>query len=258
MNALLCYAAIWLVDFEFRQPAGDRPAVQCMVAHEYRTGRTIRLWADDLYRMSAPPFPIGPDTLVVAYFASAEVSCFLELGWQTPSRVLDLFTEFRCLTNGRSTTAGNGLLGALAEFGLHAIDGAEKCDMRNLAQRGGPYSADERSALLSYCQSDVEAVGRLLTAMAPKIDLPRALLRGRFMAAVARIERCGVPIDCATLQAIRANWPAMKSALIDAMSRRRIRLALVICGTRFPALVLPIGWCATKFLGPDLSRALSP
>jgi hypothetical protein len=52
-----------------------------------------------------------------------------------PARVLDLFCEFRNLTNGSETISGNSLLGALAYFGLSAIDAAEKRDMRELALR---------------------------------------------------------------------------------------------------------------------------
>lgn len=53
----------------------------------------------------------------VAYYASAELGCFLSLGWDLPVRILDLFTEFRNFTNGWPTLAGNSLLGALAHFG---------------------------------------------------------------------------------------------------------------------------------------------
>ena len=59
--------------------------------------------------------------------------------------------------------------------------------MRALVLRGGPWSADERAAILSYCESDVAALVRLLPAMLSTIDLPRALLRGRYMTAAARM-----------------------------------------------------------------------
>ena len=35
--------------------------------------------------------------------------------------MLDLFAEFRCLTNGLPTASGAGLLGALVHFGLDAM-----------------------------------------------------------------------------------------------------------------------------------------
>ena len=48
---------------------------------------------------------------------------------------------------------GNGLLGALTYFGLDALAAVEKPeDMRQLAMRGGPFTAGEREALPTYCQ----------------------------------------------------------------------------------------------------------
>jgi hypothetical protein len=209
------YREVWLVDFEFRAPDGERPEPVCMVAREWRTGRTVREWADGLASKGRPPFPIGPEVLFVAYYASAELGCFRALGWPMPARTLDLFCEFRNLTNGLGTVAGNGLLGALAHFGLPSIDAGEKGDMRELAQRPGPYTDTERTALLDYCETDVVALARLLPAMLPKIDLPRALLRGRYMAAVAAMESNGVPIDVESLDALRRNWGAVKGRLVE-------------------------------------------
>ena len=120
------YREVWLCDFEFRASDGQRPEPVCMVAQEFRTGQTLRVWSDRLGTMSQPPFPVRGDSLFVAYFASAELGCFLALGWPMPARVLDLFTEFRCATNGRPTVAGNGLVGAMAQHGLDAIDAAKR------------------------------------------------------------------------------------------------------------------------------------
>ena len=209
------YRETWLVDFEFRQPPGERPEPICMVAREWRTGRTVREWADRLASMSRPPFPIGADSLFAAYFSSAELGCFQALGWPMPARVLDLFCEFRNGTNGAGTVAGNGLLGALAHFGLPSIDAGEKAGMQELAQRPGPHTEAERVALLAYCETDVVALAKLLPAMLPKIDLPRALLRGRYMAAVASMEWNGVPIDVAHLDALRRNWEDLKGRLVQ-------------------------------------------
>src|ERR1019366_1706379 len=86
--------------------------------------------------------------------------------------------------------------------------------MRALILRGGPWSDSERGAILDYCESDVAALARLLPAMLPWIDLPRALLRGRSMAAAARIERNGVPIDIGTLNRLKRHWFDMQNELI--------------------------------------------
>ena len=172
----------------------------------------LSVWRDEFG--TAPPYPTGADALFVCYYASAEISCHLALGWPVPERVLDLFTEFRNQTNGVPTDGGAGLLGALAYHGLDGIGAIEKDDMRALVLRGGPWSDAERAAILDYCESDVAALARLLPAMLPCIDLPRALLRGRYMAAAARIERNGVPIDVSTLELLKRNWSNIQDQLI--------------------------------------------
>ncbi len=132
------YREVWLADFEFSASPGERPVPVCLVAREFWSGRTIWLWQDDLRGCAVPPYPIGGDVLFVAYYASTELGCHLALEWPMPERVLDLYVEFRCLTNGLDPYCGNGLLGALAWNGLDAMGGAEKESMRKLVTRGGP------------------------------------------------------------------------------------------------------------------------
>jgi hypothetical protein len=158
--------------------------------------------------------------LFVAYYAAAELGCHLALGWPLPRRVLDLFAEFRVRTNGLALPHGAGLLGALLWHGLPALGAAEKDAMRRLTQRGGPWSPAERDALLDYCAGDVAALERLLPAMLPEIDLPRALLRGRYMRAVARMEHAGVPVDVSTLLRLRDGWEAIQDRLIREVDAR--------------------------------------
>jgi DNA polymerase I len=71
--------------------------------------------------------------------------------------------------------------------------------------------------ILDYCEGDVEALTRLLLAMLPHIDLPRALLRGRFMTAAAAIEFAGVPIDIQMLAHLRRYWADIQDELIAAI-----------------------------------------
>ena len=170
------FREVWLCDFEFNGQPGERPNPVCLVALEMRKGKKRRLWRDQLGRH--PPFDTGRDTLFVAYFASAEIGCFLALGWQVPAAILDLYTEFRIATNGAGVVPNNKLLTALTHYGLDSIGLEEKQDMIDLIQSGGPWSRDEVRAILNYCQSDVDALHRLLPAMLPRIDLPRALYRG--------------------------------------------------------------------------------
>jgi hypothetical protein len=208
----LPFREIWAVDFEFGVQLGESPEPVCLVAWELRSGRKERLWRDQFGLV--PPYAITSSSLFVAYYASAEIGCHLALGWPVPKHVLDLFAEFRNHTNGIPTISGAGLLGALAHYGLDGIGTVEKVEMRDLILQGGPWSQAEQLAILDYCESDVAALARLLPAMLPHIDLPRALLRGRYMAAAARVERTGVPIDTRTLARLRQRWPHIQDQLI--------------------------------------------
>jgi DNA polymerase-1 len=208
----LPFAELWCVDFEFCAEPGDRPIPVCLTALELRTARRIRVWQDEFG--NAPPYPIDRDALFIAYYASAELGCHLALGWPIPENVLDLFAEFRNSTNGIATVSGVSLLGALAHHGLNGIGAVEKNDMRALVMRGGPWSASERLAILDYCESDTTALARLLAAMTPKLDLDRALLRGRYMAAAAHIEHNGIPIDIDTLGRLRDRWSDILGDLV--------------------------------------------
>jgi hypothetical protein len=208
----LPFPAVWSLDFEFSAPPGERPRPVCLVAREALTGNEMRLWETDLVAMKEAPFSEG--SLLVAYYASAEIGCFLSLRWDTAYPVLDLYAEFRCLTNGGEVPCGNSLLGALSYFGIVGMDAAEKDEMRELALRGGPYAANEREALLAYCREDVIAVERLLPALLATMsedDLERALLRGRYVKAVAAMEHHGVPIDTALLGSLCDNWGELKA-----------------------------------------------
>lgn len=212
------FIEVWSVDFEFRAAPGERPDPVCLVAHELRSGRTLRVWQDEL--KGAPcPYNIGADSVFIAYYASAEMGCHLALGWPLPVNVIDLYAEFRVETNGRSLPMGNGLLGALDYYKQPAIEVLEKDAMRALVLRGGPYTDKEQDDILDYCESDVTGTARLWREMTSVLDskprLAHALLRGRYTKAVARMEDAGVPIDGAMLSNLRSKWLSIKDALIQ-------------------------------------------
>ncbi|WP_200869751.1 DNA polymerase [Mycobacterium asiaticum] len=158
----------------------------------------------------------------MAYFATAELGCFLQLGWPMPTRILDLYTEFRNATNGIQLPNGRSLLSALSHHGIASITAEHKTQERALVMAGGPWTPTERHRILDYCQTDVDPLGPLLERMLPGIcsrpnGLGQALLRGRYMAAAARMERAGVPIDSATLERLRKHWAGIKLDLVRAI-----------------------------------------
>jgi hypothetical protein len=216
----LPYPEVWCCDCEFSAPDGERPAVRCLVAQEFHTGRTVRLWLDGEPPPPGPPFAVGPDALFVAFFGSAEMGCLLALGWPMPTNVVDLYVEFKWLICGRDgEPAKPSLVYALDWFGLESLDATEKDAMRELALRGGPYTDTERQALLDYCEADVHALVRLLPRLLPHIDLPRALLRGRFMRAVARVEHNGIPVNVPTLASLNEHWGGLLRDMVQHVDR---------------------------------------
>ena len=203
------------MDFEYVSTPGEKPLPICMVAKEVRSGRTFKIWHDDLLSQSDAPFSVDDDCLCICFYAPTEISCFLALGWKVPKNVLDLFAEYRNMTNGLYLCCGRGLLGALIYFGLQAMEVAEKDAMRDLVLKGGPWTAEERKSILDYCTSDVEALERLLPRMLPDIDIPGALLRGRYMIAVPKMEHYGVPIDTESLSILQDNWERIQDPLVE-------------------------------------------
>ena len=211
------FREVVVLDFEFTATTGERPGPVCLVAHELHSGRRFRIWRDQFG--PRPPYATGPDVLFIAFYASADLGCYRVLGWPMPERIVDPFIEFRDRTNGLPTPAGSGLLGALTYFGLDAMGATEKKEMQEAIGNGtweGRYTPD---VILDYCEADVEALKRLLSAMLPNIDLPRALLRGRYMAASAAMEHAGTPIDVEMLERLRAGWTAIQDQLIAAIDR---------------------------------------
>lgn len=211
-NSISHYREIVFVDFEFETSPGERPVPVCLVAKELRSGRTFPVFQDEFG--AEPPYAHGTDVLFVAYFASAEIGCYLALGWHPPPRVLDLYCEFRNLTNGLRTIAGNGLVGALAHFGIDHLAAGEKRELQISIGTGAWRGTVSPATILNYCAEDVTATEQLFLAMIDGIDLPRALLRGRYMAAVARMEFSGVPVDAEMLARLREYWFDIQDRLI--------------------------------------------
>jgi DNA polymerase I len=221
MWSRLPFREIVLLDFEYStKPKGrehevedgaELPDVACVVAWELRSGKRHRLWRDQLG--AVPPYPVGDDVLYVAYYASAEVLCHLALGWPVPRRILDLQHEFRASRNGLDPKdAKYSLQDALRFHGLPQVEDKEA--MRQMFIDRTWRTAEDRQAGLDYCEQDVQALYRLLPLLLPRIDLPRALFRGRYMAALAHVEHRGVPVDTKSLRQLLRHWDDVKLRMI--------------------------------------------
>ncbi len=213
-----------VIDFEFGMDSNGQPLPKCMVAFELDTNTWHKTWL--AHGPVACPFDLANSTLV-AFSATAERHCIDRLGWHRPAGIVDLHAEFRVLTNEVKRSLGQSdlspadiknasLLTAARYFGLAPEMSAQhKEAMRDLALRDGQdYSANECQSLVDYCAEDVTLTTRLLHAMESGIDWPRALLRGRYLAALTQVEAAGIPIDMPLLQAFRDHRDSLLQHLI--------------------------------------------
>ena len=215
----LPFRKLYAIDFEYFGSDGEIPSIVCMVVQDLRSGEVSRYWQNDLQKMKTLPFETGEDIALVCYFAPAEVQSMLALDWDLNVSVIDLFAEFRCQTNGNPNVGRNSLVNALQFNRLDHLIPKEKDSMRDLILSGGPWSKDQRSAILAYCEQDVVALGPLLNAMlkrAPwsELQLNQVLLRGRYMKAVGAMQHRGIPFDLDLLNTLNVNWDAIKLKLI--------------------------------------------
>jgi hypothetical protein len=215
-------AGVWCADFEFHPEHGQdgNPLVPiCLVIQGGHAGVIRRYWRDELIGMPQAPFPTTADALLVAYNASAEMACFAALNWPFPVNVLDLYAEFRNLTNGLPLPAGKGLLGALTYFGEPCMAASQKDVMRDLILSAGPWTADERTAISAYCEADVVALVRLYR----RPDRLAACLAARSVRGVCGGQRVAwrSPGPGRLGDAVRAE-PAYSPA-VDCRSRRGLR-----------------------------------
>jgi DNA polymerase family A len=229
---LLPFEQVWVVDTEFYPGPGlanggregDASTPLCLVALEMRSGRTVRLWQDELGRF--PPYRLDAGALIVGYMISAEFGSHIALGWGQPACSLDPYIEFRHHTNDGRIKSGDrekgfyGLDGALRYFHVDGIDTAHKTDMRDRILQGPPFSTQERSDIFEYCENDVRALSRLLPPILPTIrSLPHAMSRADFMWPIAQQERRGIPLDGPLVTRLIAKWDAMRTDLVVAMDR---------------------------------------
>ena len=213
------FESIWHVDFEYRQDANHCLVPVSLFAYEEHTGTEIFLKRDELLKLQRAPFGTGPRDLMIAYAANAECSCMLMLNWPLPRNILDLYVEACAVLNGRTDLWANngrpGLVAMLDLLGLPTMTADEKQEMRGLILNNEDYSPAEWDAIRDYNRRDVDATRTLLPVLAPLFDIRHALLRGRYMAAVAGQELCGLPINTDYLHTLIEHWPALQCHYIE-------------------------------------------
>ena len=217
--------AIWVVDYEWCYPRippfdkkgkraslGDHPIPICYCAEELISGKIIKKWI--FKRDVTTPKYMDDNSIFIAYNTVAEMSCHIVNNIDFPVNMVDLFTEFLNLSNGKFRV-GTGLKDALVYYGLVELDASYKKDMQNRIIDGPPFSEKDIEDILEYNYSDIYYTKLLFNAMRDQINLKYALMRGRYTYSVAKIENNGIPINLDLYNLIKTNGDSIKGKLIE-------------------------------------------
>ena len=228
------FGRIVVIDFEFENiNRGNLPNPLCMVAHvhdeNFRHIETIKRWRGDFG--TAPPFDIGPDTIVIAYADWADLQCFIALGWEFPVHIFDCHTAYLAATNILlpyepdvvRKKQRKRLPDACKAYGIEGWEHINKPHIAEAIGNGtwcGKYSPEQ---ILEYCNEDVIKTAELARAQVRPgrntliVDVQRVLFWSNYSAkSVALIQSKGMPIDPFLWNLIQEN----KASIIAELLRR--------------------------------------
>ncbi len=191
------FSSTWVVLVVVTRRPGEPLQPVAIAALDLMTGRTQEHGAPRLLNMKRPPYPTGPQALIVTIGAEDAAGFHHALSWRMPERIIDLMIEYRCQTNGRNNSMIGGMVAAMISHGLPA--------QSLLIKDTSPAGMRRR----------LVAVASLFVRMQSDIDMGRALLRGRNLCAVARIEATGTPVDRELLDCLANDWPDIRDRVVS-------------------------------------------
>jgi DNA polymerase I len=135
------------------------------------------------------------------------------------------------------------LVEACELFDIPHIDAADKARIIDTILTKDEYSPEEWRGIVTMNQRDVGQEAAVFDTIAPTIDLPAALFRGRYAKPVVEMEHNGIPTDVECLHELVANWQALRLFYI----RRDDEFGLYdedgsFCTDRMEDLVKAKGW----------------
>ena len=197
------------------------PNVLCMVAFVLNENlqhvRTIKMWRGDFGR--EPPFDTGPDALFVAYSAWAEMTCFMELGWEFPEHIFDLHTAYLAASNvllphNPDEVRKRQEKGLAAACRAYDIEGWENIDKKAIAKAIGEGRWREygRDGCFNYCEEDTKKETELLRkqlrgwSQFQPASVEHILHWSNYSAkAIAQVQARGMPIDMFLWNAVQEH-----------------------------------------------------
>jgi len=206
---------VWLVEFAYEKDADGNLRPLSLTAIEVHSKNLLQLSADDMLSLAHPPYHVDDRCLFVSYLATDAMRCHLVLGWELPFHVYDPYVEYLQRTNGEREARARDIFTTLPSLGIDVAAALRKSDIRET-------SLDEIRQ--RDCRDDLAASQNLRTAMNlyaaitgmdPTLDISYAVLRGRFLRVVARMEHRGIPVDKHTISLLKLNWKGLIEELVQ-------------------------------------------
>jgi DNA polymerase-1 len=237
LTTITCLRVVFIdSEFDARKDRGERPGFPiCICAIETDAASNVIE-----YRLKAPyppraPWDRGDPYLAVVFAGSAEGGSFLNVGWEFPKLIIDLYAEYLTIHNtemskGEGGKIPIGLIGACRRYRVAGMDKAVKEDMRALAYTKTDHTPEEIEALQDYClHNDVGMLMRLYLVMRPYIDMLRAPIRGAYMMEIERIRWRGIPIDMEKYRLAEQQGPVVASKMRRELNRK-LGAEIYYCG----------------------------
>jgi hypothetical protein len=241
------FREVWDWDFECRLDDNHLPVPVALFAKEHRTGTEIAMRREQLLSTTRLPFDDGADVVATSYSAVAELGCCLQRRWPFPRNVICTYFETSAQINGLDIV-GLGLkrpslLEACELFDIPHMEKERKAHVRDIILNNADYTEEQWGEISDYNRDDVLHDMPLFTALAPAIDVPAALFRGRYAKTVAVIDAHGLPVDADNINDLAAHWHALRMFYI----RRDDQFGLYddkgsFREDRFEAIVKARGW----------------
>ena len=215
MNSLFKkFKYVVVYDYEFKITDGNPPKPVCVVYKELHKQKIYKVWCVDKFPRSL--FPID-ETLFIAHYSNAEVSCDIALGYEKPKYIWDTFIEEKKLFNGK--LKGFGLLETCQRHGIKGVMEADKKRYwRDYIINNYPDYEDQKG-IMDYCLEDVLLTEKLFYKQCERLEkldtnflriIQQATFHGRSMGIAAQIETNGIPINNDLYDDLEEHYPNVR------------------------------------------------
>src|SRR6516164_2633359 len=175
-----------------------------------------------------PPFDIGSDTLIIAYSAWAEMTCFKVLDWKFPVHIFDLHTAYLAASNvlvpyepdETRKKPRKRLSDACRAFGIEDWEHIDKETMAKDIGEGN-WRKYRKASVIDYCEEDVRMSVKLLRRILlgntqfPAADVVHVLHWSNYSTkTTALIQARGIPWDLSLWNLVQENKAAVIRELI--------------------------------------------